>query len=300
MNSKLLWVGVGLLTLIGVIMAAALFFPQNDSFRGTLYEPARPAPEISLTQGNGSNFRLGEMRGKVVLLFFGYTSCPDVCPTTLSELRRVVHGLGADAARAQVVFVTVDPERDTPEKLGQYLAMFDPSFIGLSGSTDELQKVWQAYGVYREVTKMPNSATGYLVNHTARLYVIDLQGNLRLSFAYGTAYEDILHDIEILLEDTAQSRNSDLLSYAHLRSSVSGILESHYTTFWRNACRRYAFPSFGLPLFSYWRLAAPQGAANFKSKTPGRGPAWRAATAPSSLSSKTPAQPILFSRPPAI
>lgn len=200
MNTRLLWVGAGLLILLGVGIAAALLLPKNDSFRGTLYDPALPAPEITLTQGNGSNFRLGEMRGKVVLLFFGYTSCPDVCPTTLSELRRVMDGLGADAARVQVVFVTVDPQRDTPQKLQKYVSFFNPSFVGLSDSPDELEKVWQDYGVYREVTQIPNSATEYLVNHTARLYVIDLDGNLRLSFSYGTPVEDILHDLRILLK----------------------------------------------------------------------------------------------------
>lgn len=200
MNARLLWVRAGLLTLIGAVMAAALFFQKNDSFRGTLYDPALPAPEIELPQGNGSSFRLGEMRGRVVLLFFGYTSCPDVCPTTLSELRRVVDGLGADAARVQVVFVTVDPQRDTPEKLGKYVAMFNPSFIGLSGAEDELESVWKAYGVYRAVQPMPNSATGYLVDHTARLYVIDPGGKLRLSFNYGTPTENILHDVKLLLK----------------------------------------------------------------------------------------------------
>ncbi len=199
MNTRLLWVGAGALAVIGMVMAAVMVFPKQDSFRGTLYDPALPAPGIELTQGNGSNFRLGEMRGRVVLLFFGYTSCPDVCPTTLSELRRVADALGADAARVQVVFVTVDPQRDTPEKLGKYVAMFNPSFIGLSGSEDELKSVWQAYGVYREVQPMPNSATGYLVDHTARLYVIDPDGNLRLSFGYGAPVEDILHDVKLLL-----------------------------------------------------------------------------------------------------
>jgi len=200
MNTRLLWVGAGLLALIGAVMAAVMVFPKHDLFRGTLYDPALPAPGIELTRGNGGSFRLGEMRGRVVLLFFGYTSCPDVCPTTLSELRRVVDGLGADADRVQVVFVTVDPERDTPEKLGKYVAMFNPSFIGLSGPLEALEMVWREYGVYRAVQQMPNSATGYLVDHTARLYVVDPDGNLRLSFSYGAPTEDILHDVNLLLK----------------------------------------------------------------------------------------------------
>ncbi len=201
MNMRSLWVGLGLLVVLGAAIVLTVLLPREPAFRGTLYEPASPAPEIALTQGNGGNFRLGERRGQIVLLFFGYTSCPDVCPTTLSDLRRAMKGLGTDAARVQVVFVTVDPERDTPQKIQDYVGLFDSGFIGLSGSPDELEKVWQAYGIYREVSQMPNSATGYLVNHTARLYVIDTAGNLRLSFSYGTPVEDILHDLKILLHE---------------------------------------------------------------------------------------------------
>jgi protein SCO1/2 len=133
-------------------------------------------------------------------LYFGYTFCPDVCPTTLSELRRVVADLGEDADRVQVVMITVDPERDTPEKLQEYMTLFNPDFIGLSGSMEEMEKVWDDYGIYREETEFPNSASGYLVNHTARVYLIDPDGNLRLSYSYGTPPDDILHDIKILFK----------------------------------------------------------------------------------------------------
>lgn len=200
MNTKVLQVGLGLLVLIGVVMAAILFFPKADSFRGTVYDPPLPAPEIELTRDNGNSFRLSEKRGDIVLLFFGYTSCPDVCPTTLSELRRVVDELGEDAERVQVVYVTVDPKRDTAQKVQEYVSLFNPGFIGLSGSMDELGAVWSDYGVYREEEQMPNSATGYLVNHTARVYLIDQNGNLRLSYSYGTPTDDILHDLKILFK----------------------------------------------------------------------------------------------------
>jgi len=193
-------VGLGLLVLIGVVMGIAVLLPKTDNFRGTLYDPALPAPEIELTQENGSSFRLSEMRGRVVLLFFGYTSCPDVCPTTLSDLHRVMGELGSNADQVQVVFATVDPNRDTPEKLQEYVSIFDPSFIGLSGSMDEMEKVWADYGVYREEEQLPNSATGYLVNHTARVNVIDRDGNLHLSYSFGTPVEDIVHDLKILFK----------------------------------------------------------------------------------------------------
>src|SRR5210317_1672043 len=107
MNTRVMRVGLGLVVLIGVVMAITLFVPSTENFRGTLYDPALPAAEIELTQGNGSNFRLSEKRGDIVMLFFGYTSCPDVCPTTLSEMKRVTAELGTDAEHVQVVFVTV-------------------------------------------------------------------------------------------------------------------------------------------------------------------------------------------------
>ena len=200
MNTKVVQVGLGILALIGVVIAVTIFIPKTETFRGTLYEPALPAPEIVLTQGDGSSFRLREKRGDIVLLFFGYTSCPDVCPTTLSEMKRVMAELGADAEKVQVVFVTVDPKRDTPQKLQEYVSIFSPAFIGLSGSMEELEKVWSDYGVYREEEELPNSATVYLVNHTARVYLIDRDGNLRLSYSYGTPMDDFVHDLKILFK----------------------------------------------------------------------------------------------------
>ena len=183
-----------------MVMAMVVLFPAQDSFRGTVYEPALPAPEILLKRDDGSTFRLTDQRGEVVLLFFGYTSCPDVCPITLSELRKVDEELGKNAGRVQVVFVTVDPDRDHPEQVQKYVSVFNPEFIGLSGSTTELEPVWKDYGVYREVEQVPTSAAGYLVNHTARVYVIDQAGNLRLSYSFGTPTDDIVHDLKLLFK----------------------------------------------------------------------------------------------------
>lgn len=191
-------VGLGLVVLIGVVMAITLIFPGTANFRGTLYDPALPASEIELTQADGSNFKLSEKRGEIVLLFFGYTFCPDVCPTTLSELRKIKSELGEDAALVQVVYITVDPDRDTPEKVQEYVSLFNPTFIGLSGSLEELEPVWQDYGVYREIEDV-GSASGYVVTHTARVYLIDPDGNLRLSYAFGTPTDDILHDVKLVL-----------------------------------------------------------------------------------------------------
>jgi protein SCO1/2 len=143
---------------------------------------------------------LSALRGKVVLLYFGYTSCPDVCPTTLADLRQVRSMLGDKGQDVQVVFITVDPDRDTPDRLQSYVSAFDPSFLGLGGSLSDLEPVYRSYGVYREIDKNGDSAGGYSVTHTARVYLIDPQGNLRLTYSFGTLPEDIAHDIRVLLK----------------------------------------------------------------------------------------------------
>jgi protein SCO1 len=200
MDKKTLLVGLVVFLLIGVVAAGVFFFSEPASFRGTSYgEPYPAAPEIHLTRAGGTTFRLSEARGKVVALFFGYTSCPDVCPTTMAELRQALEKLGDRADQVQVLFVTVDPERDTPARVQEYVDHFNPDFIGLSGSESELAPVWNEYGVFREVVES-TSAAGYLVDHTARVTVIDQQGNLRLSYPFDTPVEDIIHDLKLLLK----------------------------------------------------------------------------------------------------
>lgn len=202
MNRRIMLVGLFSFLLIGAVAAGVFLFSKPNSFRGTMYaEPYPPAPEIELIRANGASFRLREMRGNTVLLFFGYTSCPDVCPTTLAELKQALENLDEeDAKQVQVLFVTVDPERDTPERVQEYVNHFNPDFIGLSGAESELAEVWQDYGVFRENVE-GNSAAGYLVDHTARLTLIDRNGNLRLSYAFDTPVDNIVHDLKLLLKE---------------------------------------------------------------------------------------------------
>lgn len=201
MDRKIIWIGIGSLLVIGFVAILTFLFAKSASFRGVTYdEPYPSAPEIELTQANGETFRLADQKGKIVLLFFGYTSCPDVCPTTMAELKLVVDELGSKADSVKVVFISVDPERDTPEKIQGYVEHFNKSFIGLSGATAELEKIWQDYGVFRENVPTENSALGYIVNHTARVTLIDAEGNLRLSYGFQTPVEDVAHDIELLLK----------------------------------------------------------------------------------------------------
>lgn len=172
----------------------------GPSFRGSVLEEPLAVPDFVLTDQHGLPFRLSEQQGQVVLLFFGYTQCPDVCPTTLATWRRVHEALGEDAGQVRFVFVTVDPDRDTPERLGAHVNAFNPDFIGLSGSAEELQAVYDIFGVFYEKDTSSGSAAGYLVNHTATTFVVDPQGQWRLRETFGTEVDDIVYDIQQLLE----------------------------------------------------------------------------------------------------
>src|SRR5687768_7691405 len=202
MNRRIMLVGLFSFLLIGAVAVGVFLFSKPESFQGTMYaEPHPPAPDIELTRENGDSFRLSDMQGNTVLLFFGYTSCPDVCPTTMAELKQALEKLNEeDANQVRVLFVTVDPERDTPERVQEYVNHFNRDFIGLSGTEPELAEVWQDYGVFRETVE-GTSAAGYLVNHTARVTLIDQHGNLRLSYAFGTPVETIVHDLKLLLKE---------------------------------------------------------------------------------------------------
>jgi len=202
MDRKILMVGLGSLLVVGIVAVGVILFGKPENFRGTTYvEPYPTASEFVLTRDDGTSFQLSEQRGDIVLLFFGYTSCPDVCPTTLAELNQALERLNdTDANRVQVVFITVDPERDTPERAQEYVDHFNTSFTGLSGAEDELSKVWDDYGVFREIVE-GESAAGYLVNHTARVTLIDGDGNLRVSFGFDMPVDDIVHDLKLILKE---------------------------------------------------------------------------------------------------
>ena len=202
MDRKTLWIIIGSFLFLIVLGAAVLIFGSPASFRGTTYtEPYPVATEIDLARADGSRFRLSELRGDIVLLFFGYTSCPDVCPATMAKLRQALSELKqTDAERIKVVFVTVDPERDTPERVQEYVTQFHPAFIGLSGSTSELEKIWADYGIYREIAQ-EQSAAGYIVNHTVRVSLIDQQGHMRVSYSFDTPVEDFVHDLKLMLKN---------------------------------------------------------------------------------------------------
>ena len=170
-------------------------------FIGTEFPGAPAAAEILLTAHTGEPFRLSDSKGRLTLLFFGYSNCPDICPAMLGVAQQTLERLGQDAGRVQVLFVTTDPERDTPAALAQYVARFHVNIIGLTGSEDALKGVAAAYGVMSEVEthKHGDASALYEVGHTSRLYLIDASGALRLSYLAGVSAGDLLADIQYLL-----------------------------------------------------------------------------------------------------
>ncbi|MGC8855632.1 MAG: SCO family protein [Anaerolineae bacterium] len=199
MEKRLLWVGGGILGLLLLVAALAFWQARPDPLRGTRYDPPLSAPPIALNKADGQPFHLAGLKGKITLLFFGYTSCPDVCPTTLAELQQAISMLkDVEQTSVEVVFISVDPDRDTPQRVQDYVSHFNPAFIGLSGSLADLEPIWQAYGIYRQI-EQTGSASGYTVSHTARIFLIDQDGNLRLTYGFQTPPQDVAHDLQLLL-----------------------------------------------------------------------------------------------------
>ncbi len=157
--------------------------PSPTPLPGTVLDPPKALRDFTLTSHTGDALSLGDLRGKTVLIFFGFTHCPDVCPTTMADFKRVKAELGADAEQVAFVFISVDGERDTPDRLASYLHAFDPDFIGLTGADAEIRAVAEDFGVfYQRVDE--GHADHYMVDHTASSFVVGADGTLRIVFSY--------------------------------------------------------------------------------------------------------------------
>jgi protein SCO1/2 len=168
------------------------------SFHNVDITGAEYARHLELTDPDGRVRTLADFKGKVVVVFFGFTQCPDVCPSTLAELAQVKQSLGPDGERLQGVFVTVDPERDTPELLKAYVTTFDPAFVGLRGDAAQTAATAKEFKVY--YAKVPGKSPGsYSIDHTAGSYVFDPQGRVRLFVRYGTGAQALASDLQKLL-----------------------------------------------------------------------------------------------------
>lgn len=189
----------GLLLTLAILLASmAAIAAEAPKLKAGVFEPPAEAPGFSLLASTGGEFRLANYRGKLVLLGFGFTSCPEVCPTTLAVLAQARKRLGAQGDQVQVVYVTVDPERDDPNRMRAYLRGFDPTFVGATGTPDQLKAVRAKYGVTAERQKVGNS---YSVAHSSSVYLIDRKGLLRAMMPYGHSPDDYVHDIRLLLSE---------------------------------------------------------------------------------------------------
>jgi protein SCO1 len=187
-------------TILLVLLSCALAAVAAEAaeLKAGVFEPSRPAPDFSLPASNGTDLNLQRFRGKVVVLGFGFTSCPDVCPVTLAILAQARRKLGPLADDLQVVYITVDPARDDAEQMRKYLAAFDPTFIGGTGTDEQLAAVREEYGI---IAKKRVEGDNYTFAHSSYTYLIDRDGKLRALMTYGHSAEDFAHDIRILLQE---------------------------------------------------------------------------------------------------
>lgn len=193
MRTRWLWLT------FAVILAAC----GPHTFAGVVGDPPPAASDFTLIDQTGADFKLSDLTGKWVLLAYGYTHCPDVCPLTLSILRDVKKALGAQADQLAVVFVTIDPERDTAEIMGKYAAHFDPTFKALTGTPEQIAAAAKAYNVKYEKAAS-TAAVGYAMNHTAFIYLIDPQFRWRVTFPFGVKSAEITSDLKYLMNQSAQ------------------------------------------------------------------------------------------------
>lgn len=194
---RLLLAPVAVLLALGIAACG----PAAPKFRGSDITGVGYGHDFRLNDPAGKVRTLADFHGKVVALFFGYTQCPDVCPTTLSELATAVDRLGADGARVQVLFVTVDPERDTPDLLSRYVPAFNPTFLGLYGDAAATAATAKEFKIIYQKQPGPTPGT-YSVDHSAGTYLFDPQGRLRVYESYGQGPDAFVHDIGELLKSS--------------------------------------------------------------------------------------------------
>ncbi len=190
-----------------LLVAALLVFTtakaETEALKSGVFDPPRLAPDFVLQSSQGGELNFKQTRGKLVVLEFGFTHCTAVCPITLANLVQVRKKLGELAEDVQVVYVTVDPAQDTPARLREYLAVFDPTFIGVTGTEAQLAEVQKQYGIF--ATK----AVGKEVHHSSYIYLIDTSGYLRALVPFGKSADDIAHDIKILLQSPTTKTLAD-------------------------------------------------------------------------------------------
>jgi protein SCO1/2 len=196
-----LWSGLFLGMLLIAVAGYVFWLPPK--IHGEVIEPPKLMPDFTLQSAQGA-VSLSSFRGQLVVLYFGYTSCPDLCPTTLAVLRQAVEALGDQAQAVQVIFISVDWKKDTPEALSQYVAHFNPDFLGLTGSEAQIDSVTKDFGIFY-LLNVPGENGFYSVDHTASLQVLDRQGRLAVIWPYGTQSSEITSDMRVLLKNSGNT-----------------------------------------------------------------------------------------------
>ena len=186
--------------LLAVLLAAC---DTSHLFGGAVTDPPAPVGDFTLTDQANQPFSLSEFKGKWIALYYGYTHCPDVCPMTLSILRDVKQALGPDGDQLAVAFVTIDPDRDTVDLMGKYVAHFDPSFKALTGTPAQIALAAQPLNVKYDKRPSDDSAIGYTMAHTAFVYLIDPQFRLRVTYPFSVKAEEITADVQYLMKQSA-------------------------------------------------------------------------------------------------
>lgn len=187
------------LSLAFLLLLLGCQFAAPHEFAGLELTAPQPAPNFTLESADGP-VQLSDYQGKFVFLYFGYTFCPDACPTTMTTLAQLQRQLGDDADQVQVIMITIDPERDTAENMAEYVAFFDDSFVGLTGDKAEIDAAGAPFGVYYEKEE-GSAATGYLMSHTTRVYLLDREQNARVAYALDADVDAIAADIQFLLNE---------------------------------------------------------------------------------------------------
>ena len=197
MNRRFVYV---ILAIIVILAGAAFYeFTKPVTYYGTRIQPPKPMPDFTLQSAKGP-VTLSSFRGKYVVMYFGYTFCPDICPATSAALKAALSQLNGQDAQVQVLFISVDYKRDTPERLATYLQNFQPDFIGLVGNEAQTNQVTQDFGIFYQLNP-PDPATGsYSVDHSANILVLDRQGALIMTWAYDQQPDEIAADLRILLK----------------------------------------------------------------------------------------------------
>ena len=193
---------LAVILLMGLIVLAQSCLPGSGGYeyKGVTLEPPPDLPDFELMAANGRPFRLSDVEGDIALIYFGYTRCPDVCPLTMFEVKEALADLESGQERVHVIFISVDPERDPPQVLTNYMAAFGPEFIGISDDLAKVEPVMQPYGAVAQRETVADSQMGYLVSHTANLFLVGPERQLLLQYPFGFASEDLSSDLAYLLQ----------------------------------------------------------------------------------------------------